>query len=92
MLQSIKTIMANNYLQVKQHNRHGYKPKIDFEKWRVAFLNTLQELTLNKITRLERHMKSDEVFVLLKGEGALVAEGIKKNKSGQIENTYNAYV
>ncbi|OGS20296.1 MAG: hypothetical protein A3J83_04980 [Elusimicrobia bacterium RIFOXYA2_FULL_40_6] len=67
--------MNNNFLQVKIYNKAGYKPTIDFEKWRVAYLNTTQDLTTNYIIKIERHMKSDEVFVLLEGECVLIAAG-----------------
>ncbi len=55
-------------LDIIEYTQEGYKPLIDCNGWRVAFLRYLDELQPQNITYLERHMQTDEVFVLLGGE------------------------
>jgi len=54
-------------LEVREHTTEGYKPVVDFEAWRVAVLNYSQDLRPEKITTMQRHNETDEVFVLLRG-------------------------
>ncbi len=58
-------------LDIYTHEEEGYKAKLDFESWRVAYINYAERFDRNKLQRVERHMLTDEVFVLLKGEGGL---------------------
>ncbi len=43
----------------------------DFRTWRVAILNYLDEIHPAKIDSVERHNETDEIFVLIKGQGIL---------------------
>jgi len=63
--------MTEQWLDIKTYTEIGYKPLIDFNCWRVAYLNYIDELDPEYINRLEKHLETDEVFVLLKGEGVL---------------------
>ena len=42
-------------------------PLIDFQSWRVALMNYTPDLVPEKITRMQKHTETDEVFVLLTG-------------------------
>jgi len=48
-----------------------YKKAMSFENWRVAYLNYGDEFNLT-LPRLERHMETDEAFILLTGTATLV--------------------
>jgi len=63
--------MDEKLLEIREFIDPGYQPVIDFETWRVAILNYLEEINPGKIDFMERHNESDEVFVLTKGEGIL---------------------
>ena len=63
--------MDEKLLEIREFIDPGYQPVIDFETWRVAILNYLEEINPAKIDFMERHNESDEVFVLTKGEGIL---------------------
>jgi ureidoglycolate hydrolase len=63
--------MDEKILQVIEYDGEGYKPLIDFGTWRVAFLRFIDELIPTNIHRLERHIETDEVFVLLSGQAVL---------------------
>lgn len=56
-------------LEIIDYTGAGYHPVVDFGAWRVAFLR--YEERFLKVTKLERHMETDEVFVLLEGEATL---------------------
>ena len=56
-------------LDIIDYTGKGYEPAMVFESWRVAFLN--YDDCFDKITFLERHMVTDEVFMLLEGEATL---------------------
>ena len=62
-------------LDVIDYEGKGYNPVVKFEAWRVAFLNYAD--VFDKIMKLERHMETDEVFMLLEGEATLVI-GLEK--------------
>lgn len=59
--------ISETLLEVREHNLVGYKPVIDYANWRVAILNFSDDLRPEKITALQRHNETDEVFVLLRG-------------------------
>ncbi|OGS27847.1 MAG: hypothetical protein A2297_06715 [Elusimicrobia bacterium RIFOXYB2_FULL_48_7] len=67
--------MDNKSLQIKSHSKPGFKPVIYFEKWRVAYANTASDATSKNIIKIEKHTKTDEVFVLLNGKCAMIAGG-----------------
>ena len=69
-------MISEQLLEVREHTGPGYRPLVDFAAWRVAILNFADDLRVEKITRMQRHNETDEVFVLLKGRCLLfVGEG-----------------
>lgn len=67
--------MKENLLQMVDYNGEGYKPLVDFGTWRVAYLRFIDELIPENIQKLERHVETDEVFVLLEGKAVLFLGG-----------------
>ena len=68
--------MNNGLIEITKNSDLGYKPLVYFEGWRVAILNDDPEkFRKEKITFLERHNTTDEVFVLLDGECTLLIGG-----------------
>jgi len=59
-------------LDVIRYEGEGYKPMVDFESWRVAYIRYAQRFDRANIKRLERHLLTDEIFVLLKGTATLI--------------------
>jgi mannose-6-phosphate isomerase-like protein (cupin superfamily) len=49
----------------------GYKPLVFFDGWQVALLNWEPLFDPGNLGEIERHNKTDEVFVLLKGRAVL---------------------
>jgi ureidoglycolate hydrolase len=65
-------------LEICEFTDPGYQPVIDFDTWRVAILNYLDEIHPERIDFMERHNETDEVFVMLRGQGILyLGEGGK---------------
>jgi hypothetical protein len=59
--------IAKNLLEVSQYSGEGYQPLIDFNTWRVAVLNYIDELLPERLATMQRHDETDEIFVLLQG-------------------------
>lgn len=57
-------------LTVKDYEGEGYDRTFTYSSWRVAFLNFAERF--DHITYLERHLLTDEVFVLLNGTAELL--------------------
>jgi len=57
---------------------NGYRPLVFFNGWQVARLNWEPLFDLQNAGEIERHNLTDEVFVLLRGQGLLfVSDGEK---------------
>jgi ureidoglycolate hydrolase len=70
--------MKENLLEIHEFVGTGYQPVVDYDRWRVAILNFIDEIHPTQIKSMERHNETDEVFVLLKGSAILfVGEGEK---------------
>jgi hypothetical protein len=54
-------------LEVSEYTDVGYQPLIAYGAWRVAILNSIDELLPENIGKMQRHDNTDEIFVLLKG-------------------------
>jgi hypothetical protein len=67
--------MDDNLLQIREYNDEGYRPLIDFNGWRVAILNYIDEIHPRINKKMERHCRTDEVFVLLRGRVTLLIGG-----------------
>lgn len=60
----------NNDIEIYEYSGEGYEPTMNFGEWRVAFMN--YDDTLSTLNKYERHLLTDEVFVLLDGKATLV--------------------
>ena len=67
--------MDETLLEIRNWHGQGYKPLIDFGQWRVAILRYLEALQADRIDSMERHVETDEVFVLVQGRGILMIGG-----------------
>lgn len=70
-------------LDVIRYEGEGYRRMVDFGNWRVAFLLYAERFDKEYIQKMERHLLTDEVFVLLSGKAALVIG--KEQKVCQLE-------
>ena len=69
-------MIPERMLEVRTYTGEGYKALVDFKSWRVALMNFLEDFRPERIQTLERHLETDEVFVLLRGQVLMIlAEG-----------------
>lgn len=66
-------------IEVKEYTEPGFKEQIDYNGWRVAIANYMPSLEIQNINFLERHLKTDEVFVLINGNAGLLV-GVDKER------------
>ena len=57
-------------IETFEYDGEGYTRGIEFESWTVAVLNYADRF--DNINKLERHNLTDEVFILVEGEGTLI--------------------
>ena len=58
-------------LEILDFTEGGYAPVLTYGSWRVAILNYLDKLKRENLTYLERHLETDEAFILMQGEATL---------------------
>ncbi len=82
-------------LETYEHHGDGYNPFLITPAWQMAQLNYLPELHFRSISKIDRHLKTDEVFVLFSGTAVLiVAEEVEGSLTlyttlMEPEKTYN---
>ncbi len=76
-------------LEIFDYTGAGYDPTMHFDTWRVAFLNYCDDFEREKFCRMERHMLTDEVFVLLNGSATLVIGENKQEYDMETGKIYN---
>lgn len=76
-------------LEVYEHTGSGYERTMHYGEWRVAFLNWAEKFDFSSDFPPERHMLTDEVFVLLSGTAVLEIGTDKKPVQLQPERIYN---
>ncbi len=64
--------MDERLLEIRDHQGEGYMPLVDFGGWRVAVLRPEQQ---PRPPSMERHLETDEVFVLTRGEATIIVGG-----------------
>lgn len=58
-------------VEIHHWAQQGYQPLVFSHDWQVALLNWEPIFDLQQAGEIERHNRSDEVFVLVKGQAAL---------------------
>lgn len=61
-----------NGIEILEYDGKGYHSTMHFESWRVAIANFGEHFDREAYNYLERHMGTDEVFVLLRGQASLI--------------------
>ena len=67
--------MSNTDIEKTDFPDFGYQAIIDFESWRVAVLKYYYDLIAENIVNFQRHLLTDEVFVLINGTCNLYSAG-----------------
>ena len=76
-------------VDIYDYKDENYMTVMHYDKWRVAYLNHGDRFEEKNFYRMERHMQTDEVFVLLEGEATLII-GEEMNKiEMELHKVYN---
>ncbi|MBQ6679813.1 MAG: hypothetical protein IJM76_07325 [Lachnospiraceae bacterium] len=71
--------MEEKFLEIRSYDGPGYQPLVDFGAWRAAVLNDdPQKYRPETLNQAERHLETDELFILAAGRCTLLigdAEG-----------------
>ena len=76
-------------MDIVEYNGEGYMPLVSYDGWRVAIAAYSDNLLEENLKKVERHLETDEVFILLQGEACLhIGKELKKTplKVGKIYN------
>lgn len=68
------------YVEIYNYDLAGYQKLFAFQSWRIAVLNYIDELEIEKIFYVESHDLTDEVFVLLEGSCQLIFARVEKGR------------
>ncbi len=82
-------------IEILEYTGEGYSTVMSFGAWRVAMINYSERFEEKNLIKLERHLLTDEVFVLLDGNAILVSDKeryrMEKNKIyNVIKGTWHA--
>lgn len=76
--------MKEKQIEITEFPKNGYSPIVDYKSWRVAVLKFCDDLKLENIKTMQKHLETDEVFILVQGKCTLFL-GENGEKPGQIE-------
>lgn len=60
-------------IETYRYEGNGYKPFFIRDGWQVAKLNYMPGQGLSDIIKIDKHIRTDEVFILVKGVAVLIA-------------------
>jgi hypothetical protein len=60
-------------IEIREYQGPGFLPQILASNWQVAILNYAPEEIPENIRKVDRHLQTDEAFVLLSGQAILIA-------------------
>ena len=78
-----------NGLEILEHPGNAYEALVKFGAWRVATASQSGRWTEKELTYMERHMQTDEVFVLLKGKCTLIIGDDRRRCEMETGKVYN---
>ena len=76
-------------MEINEFNGEGYMPLVSYEGWCVAIANYAAHLREENLYRMERHLKTDEAFLLLQGSANLYIGVDKRKQPLEIGKIYN---
>ena len=76
-------------IEITESPVEGYVPLVHSGGWRVAVINSCERLLEKNRDRVERHMLTDEVFVLLSGKATLIVGDDRKRYVLEEGKVYN---
>ena len=62
----------SKYVQIGEHNGEGYSRVVEYDNWTAALINYAPRFDEKNFEYVERHNKTDEVFILIEGTATLI--------------------
>lgn len=81
--------MYKQELVITESDKDGFKAVDGFESWRIAIINSCEALYEENRTQMQRHLETDEVFVPIMGESALLIGEERIRYDLEIGKVYN---
>lgn len=66
--------MNNDGIEIFDYEGEGFSRVMSYDAWRVAMINWSERFEEKNLDKLERHLLTDEVFVLLEGDAILASD------------------
>ncbi len=79
-------------LEITSDFEGGYHPIVRSGDWRVAVINSCDRFLDQNVVQAERHFKTDEVFMLLKGSARLYIGEAKECVNLEPFKAYNVKI
>ncbi len=76
--------MKRELIDIIKITQEGYTPLVDYQTWRVAVLKFCDDVKADRLDSMQRHLETDEVFVLLEGSCVLISGG-NGERPGEVE-------
>ncbi|WP_349944436.1 hypothetical protein ABFV83_13070 [Lacrimispora sp. BS-2] len=76
--------MERELIDIIKISQEGYTPLVDYQTWRVAVLKYCNDVRAENLDSMQRHLETDEVFVLLEGSCVLISGG-NGEQPGEVE-------
>lgn len=76
--------MKREWIDIIKISQEGYTPLVDYQTWRVAVLKFCDDVRADRLNSMQRHLETDEVFVLLEGSCVLISGG-NGERPGEVE-------
>ncbi len=73
------------YYEIHAFDEIGYHKLFSYNTWRVAILNYIEELEVERLLYVEAHSLTDEAFVLLSGHCQLFFADVNEDKVTHVE-------
>ncbi len=64
--------VPDHLMETGESFEQKYQPVLDFEGWRVAMLRHMPETDYKQLSKMERHLQTNEVFILSEGSAHLI--------------------
>ena len=72
-------MVRKNGIEIVDFPKTDYEALVDYEDWRVAVLAFCENTKPEKIQAMQKHLDTDEVFVLVRGKATLYTAGDGEN-------------
>lgn len=72
--------MKKHLIETYYHKGAGYNPFFIKDTWQVAQLNFTDEQGLYSLKKMDKHLQTDEVFVLIKGTAVLIGANLENEE------------